>query len=267
MNDDIITSHSIVDHPDGIILKSKPTRRGGRRRRRNKNRQNKKIDQLEAKVDKLSQQIESSNAHAQNNNDNIKKSTRDASTNTIISATNTNFDELGVLYPKRIMTDKKYTNLRSIHDGDDCYEESLVPFKLHDEAFYRSPRSKTLVKVRINKVFRPPNPLCAIRYYSSAIDSAMFHDQLYILKRGEQSIKHTSSAPQDMYVYKRLLPEVNWKVGSIAFYRKSSRQMMEVQIKQVIPSSQEHPITRYRTSFSSDLLYHNELYILKKGRE
>jgi hypothetical protein len=176
------------------------------------------------------------------------------------------------------MTDKKYTNLRSIHDGDDCYEESLVPFKLHDEAFYRSPRSKTLVKVRINKVFRPPNPICAIRYYSSAIDSTMFHDQLYTLKRGEQSINHTSSVPQDMrcksirkndtkYVYKRLLPDVNWKVGSIAFYRKSSGQMVEVQIKQVVPSSDKHPITRYHTSYNRDLLFHNELYILKEGRQ
>lgn len=234
MND---APRSAVD-PDGIVLKLKPTRRGGRRRRRNKNRQNKKIDQLTSKIDKISQQInDSSNAHAQNNNNNIKKSTRDASTNTIISATNTNFDDIILLL------DKKYTKLRSIHDGNDCYEESLIPFKPHDEAFYLPPRSKTLVK-------------------------------------GEQSIKHTSSVPQDMrvqtsirkndtkYVYKRLLPEVNWKVGSIAFYRnKSSGQMMEVQIKQVIPSSNEHPITRYCTSFSSDLLYHNELYILKEGRE
>ena len=84
-----------------------------------------------------------------------------------------------------------YTKPRSIHDGNNCYEESLVPFKLHDEAFYLPPRSKTLVKVCINKVFRPSNPHCAIRYYSSAIDSAMFHDQLYILKRGEQFIKHS----------------------------------------------------------------------------
>ena len=188
-----------------------------------------------------------------------------------------------------------YTKPRSIHDGNNCYEESLVSFKLHDEAFYLPPRSKTLVKVCINKVFRPSNPHCAIRYYSSAIDSAMFHDQLYILKRGEQSIKHSvfvlqnnhKVAPQDIpqdrfhkvehktsikkndtkYVYKRLSPEVNWKVGDIAFYRKSSGEMMEVQIKQVMPSSFEHPITRYHTSLGNDLLLHNELYTMKMGRQ
>ena len=182
-----------------------------------------------------------------------------------------------------IKTNKMYTKPRSIHDGNNCYEESLVSFKLHDEAFYLPPRSKTLVKVCINKVFRPSNPHCAIRYYSSAIDSAMFHDQLYILKRGEQFIKHSvlqnnhKIVPQDMhrnkndtkyvYKYKRLSPEVNWKVGDIAFYRKSSGEMMEVQIKQVMPSSFKHPITRYHTSLGNDLLLHNELYTMKKGRQ
>ena len=109
----------------------------------------------------------------------------------------------------------------------------------------------------------------------------MFHYQLYILKPGEQSIKHSvlqnnhKIVPQDMrrnkndtkYVYKRLSSEVNWKVGDIAFYRKSLGEMMEVQIKQVMPSSFEHPITRYHTSLGNDLLLHNELYTMKKGRQ
>ena len=128
------------------------------------------------------------NSNDDNNGIPPKISTRDASTNTIISATNTSLDDI---HPRSIKTNKICVKPRSIHDGDNCYEESLVPFKLHDEAFYLPPRSKTLVKVCINKVFRPSNPLCAIRYYSSAIDSAMFHDQLYILKRGEQFIKHS----------------------------------------------------------------------------
>ena len=184
------SSRTAVD-PDGKVFKSKPTRRAGRRRR------NKKKNQT-SHIDKLSQQqlSESSIAHAQNSNNNRsdgnsnddnngippKISTRDASTNTIISATNTSFDDI---HPRSIKTNKIHVKPRSIHDDKNCYEESLVPFKLHDEAFYLQPRSKTLVKVCINKVFRPSNPLCAIRYYSSAIDSGMFHDQLYIiLKRG-----------------------------------------------------------------------------------
>ena len=89
----------------------------------------------------------------------LKTSTRDASTNTIISATNTNFDDIHL---KSIKTNKMYTKPRSIHDGNNCYEESLVPFKLNDEAFYLPPRSKTLVKVCINKVFRPSNHLSVL---------------------------------------------------------------------------------------------------------
>ena len=107
--DDLVTlrndsSRMAVD-PDGIVFKSKPTRRAGRRQNR---RQNKKKNQ--ASHDKLSQQqlSESSIAHAQNNSNNrsdgnvnhdnsgipLKTSTRDASTNTIISAANTNFDDI-----------------------------------------------------------------------------------------------------------------------------------------------------------------------------